>query len=172
MTITSGICWRKWKRGFSIFLILYHPMYKVCYVRWLKLIQRSDIRWVDGMDGLTFAFHHYFLKSWKWLLPFQLADVFRHPWVAGTTKNEPELELPMSQVVQVLQNIYWPFPITFYPSTLSQHSLISSCVRSLVWNARAGYYAEHVSCKYFSCRHILFRARRASIRTCFDIWIA
>ncbi|EPB76312.1 kinase domain protein [Ancylostoma ceylanicum] len=31
---------------------------------------------------------------------YSLADVFRHPWVAGTTKNEPELELPMSQVVQ------------------------------------------------------------------------
>uniref|UniRef100_A0A0N5B5E4 non-specific serine/threonine protein kinase n=1 Tax=Strongyloides papillosus TaxID=174720 RepID=A0A0N5B5E4_STREA len=29
-----------------------------------------------------------------------LANVFRHPWVAGTTKSEPELELPMSQVVQ------------------------------------------------------------------------
>ncbi|PIO76114.1 hypothetical protein TELCIR_01822 [Teladorsagia circumcincta] len=29
-----------------------------------------------------------------------LADVFRHPWVAGTTRSEPELELPMSQVVQ------------------------------------------------------------------------
>ncbi|KHJ81895.1 hypothetical protein OESDEN_18416, partial [Oesophagostomum dentatum] len=27
-------------------------------------------------------------------VPFQLADVFRHPWVAGTAKNEPELELP------------------------------------------------------------------------------
>lgn len=32
---------------------------------------------------------------------FQLADVFRHPWVAGTSKGEPELELPMAQVVQV-----------------------------------------------------------------------
>ncbi|KJH48378.1 kinase domain protein [Dictyocaulus viviparus] len=31
---------------------------------------------------------------------YSLADVFRHPWVVGTTKNEPELELPMSQVVQ------------------------------------------------------------------------
>ncbi|KAJ1348641.1 secondary alcohol dehydrogenase (SADH1) [Parelaphostrongylus tenuis] len=31
---------------------------------------------------------------------YSLADVFRHPWVAGTMKNEPELELPMSQVVQ------------------------------------------------------------------------
>lgn len=31
---------------------------------------------------------------------YSLADVFRHPWVAGTTRNEPELELPMSQVVQ------------------------------------------------------------------------
>ncbi|ETN70175.1 hypothetical protein NECAME_04996 [Necator americanus] len=31
---------------------------------------------------------------------YSLADVFRHPWVAGTAKNEPELELPMSQVVQ------------------------------------------------------------------------
>uniref|UniRef100_A0A1I7X8U2 non-specific serine/threonine protein kinase n=1 Tax=Heterorhabditis bacteriophora TaxID=37862 RepID=A0A1I7X8U2_HETBA len=31
---------------------------------------------------------------------FSLAEVFRHPWVAGTTKNEPELELPMAEVVQ------------------------------------------------------------------------
>ncbi|KAK6031524.1 kinase domain protein [Ostertagia ostertagi] len=31
---------------------------------------------------------------------YSLADVFRHPWVAGTTRSEPELELPMSQVVQ------------------------------------------------------------------------
>ncbi|CAJ0608836.1 unnamed protein product [Cylicocyclus nassatus] len=31
---------------------------------------------------------------------YSLADVFRHPWVAGTAKSEPELELPMSQVVQ------------------------------------------------------------------------
>ncbi|VDM52295.1 unnamed protein product [Angiostrongylus costaricensis] len=31
---------------------------------------------------------------------YSLSDVFRHPWVAGTIKNEPELELPMSQVVQ------------------------------------------------------------------------
>ncbi|VDL69556.1 unnamed protein product [Nippostrongylus brasiliensis] len=31
---------------------------------------------------------------------YSLADVFRHPWVAGTTRNEPELELPMAQVVQ------------------------------------------------------------------------
>ncbi|VDN57719.1 unnamed protein product [Dracunculus medinensis] len=29
-----------------------------------------------------------------------LADVFKHPWVAGNSKSEPELELPMSQVVQ------------------------------------------------------------------------
>uniref|UniRef100_A0A914WY90 non-specific serine/threonine protein kinase n=1 Tax=Plectus sambesii TaxID=2011161 RepID=A0A914WY90_9BILA len=29
-----------------------------------------------------------------------LAEVFRHGWVAGTTKSEPELELPMAQVVQ------------------------------------------------------------------------
>nr|CDJ86356.1 Serine threonine protein kinase-related domain containing protein [Haemonchus contortus] len=31
---------------------------------------------------------------------YSLADVFRHPWVAGTTRSDPELELPMSQVVQ------------------------------------------------------------------------
>ncbi|CAI5454938.1 unnamed protein product [Caenorhabditis angaria] len=31
---------------------------------------------------------------------YSLADVFRHPWVAGTSKADPELELPMSQVVQ------------------------------------------------------------------------
>lgn len=30
-----------------------------------------------------------------------LQDVFRHPWVAGSTKAEPELELPMAQVVEV-----------------------------------------------------------------------
>uniref|UniRef100_A0A915EEP6 non-specific serine/threonine protein kinase n=1 Tax=Ditylenchus dipsaci TaxID=166011 RepID=A0A915EEP6_9BILA len=29
-----------------------------------------------------------------------LQDVFRHPWVGGSTKNEPELELPMAQVVE------------------------------------------------------------------------
>lgn len=29
-----------------------------------------------------------------------LAEVFRHPWVVGNTKSEPELELPMAQVVQ------------------------------------------------------------------------
>ncbi|KAI6187771.1 Protein kinase domain-containing protein [Aphelenchoides besseyi] len=29
-----------------------------------------------------------------------LQDVFRHPWVVGNTKSEPELELPMAQVVQ------------------------------------------------------------------------
>ncbi|CAD5219995.1 unnamed protein product [Bursaphelenchus xylophilus] len=29
-----------------------------------------------------------------------LAEVFRHPWVIGSTKSEPELELPMAQVVQ------------------------------------------------------------------------
>uniref|UniRef100_A0AC34REG7 Protein kinase domain-containing protein n=1 Tax=Panagrolaimus sp. JU765 TaxID=591449 RepID=A0AC34REG7_9BILA len=29
-----------------------------------------------------------------------LQDVFRHPWVAGGTRGEPELELPMAQVVQ------------------------------------------------------------------------
>uniref|UniRef100_A0A914DLW6 non-specific serine/threonine protein kinase n=1 Tax=Acrobeloides nanus TaxID=290746 RepID=A0A914DLW6_9BILA len=29
-----------------------------------------------------------------------LQDVFRHPWVAGSTKSDPELELPMAQVVQ------------------------------------------------------------------------
>uniref|UniRef100_A0A914RHL1 Protein kinase domain-containing protein n=1 Tax=Parascaris equorum TaxID=6256 RepID=A0A914RHL1_PAREQ len=32
---------------------------------------------------------------------YSLADVFRHPWVAGNSKTEPELELPMAQVVQV-----------------------------------------------------------------------
>ncbi|CAA94127.2 Serine/threonine kinase SAD-1 [Caenorhabditis elegans] len=31
---------------------------------------------------------------------YSLADVFKHPWVSGTTKADPELELPMSQVVQ------------------------------------------------------------------------
>ncbi|CAI4225618.1 unnamed protein product [Auanema sp. JU1783] len=31
---------------------------------------------------------------------YSLAEVFRHPWVTGTSKNEPELELPMAQVVQ------------------------------------------------------------------------
>uniref|UniRef100_A0A915A4L7 non-specific serine/threonine protein kinase n=1 Tax=Parascaris univalens TaxID=6257 RepID=A0A915A4L7_PARUN len=31
---------------------------------------------------------------------YSLADVFRHPWVAGNSKTEPELELPMAQVVQ------------------------------------------------------------------------
>uniref|UniRef100_A0A158PNJ3 non-specific serine/threonine protein kinase n=1 Tax=Anisakis simplex TaxID=6269 RepID=A0A158PNJ3_ANISI len=31
---------------------------------------------------------------------YSLADVFRHPWVAGNSKGEPELELPMAQVVQ------------------------------------------------------------------------
>lgn len=31
---------------------------------------------------------------------YSLADVFKHPWVSGTTKGDPELELPMSQVVQ------------------------------------------------------------------------
>ncbi|PAV64771.1 hypothetical protein WR25_26259 isoform A [Diploscapter pachys] len=31
---------------------------------------------------------------------YSLAEVFRHPWVAGTSKGEPELELPMAQVVQ------------------------------------------------------------------------
>ncbi|KAI1725836.1 protein kinase domain-containing protein [Ditylenchus destructor] len=29
-----------------------------------------------------------------------LQEVFHHPWVAGSTKSEPELELPMAQVVQ------------------------------------------------------------------------
>lgn len=31
---------------------------------------------------------------------YSLADVFKHPWVSGTTKADPELELPMAQVVQ------------------------------------------------------------------------
>ncbi|CAI2358076.1 unnamed protein product [Caenorhabditis sp. 36 PRJEB53466] len=31
---------------------------------------------------------------------YSLADVFKHPWVSGATKTDPELELPMSQVVQ------------------------------------------------------------------------
>ena len=30
----------------------------------------------------------------------QLADVFKHQWVVGSAKTEPELELPMAQVVQ------------------------------------------------------------------------
>uniref|UniRef100_A0AC34GRT5 Protein kinase domain-containing protein n=1 Tax=Panagrolaimus sp. ES5 TaxID=591445 RepID=A0AC34GRT5_9BILA len=29
-----------------------------------------------------------------------LQEVFRHPWVAGSVRSEPELELPMAQVVQ------------------------------------------------------------------------
>ncbi|CAD5213899.1 unnamed protein product [Bursaphelenchus okinawaensis] len=29
-----------------------------------------------------------------------LAEVFKHPWVVGNTRSEPELELPMAQVVQ------------------------------------------------------------------------
>ena len=39
-----------------------------------------------------------------------LQEVFRHPWVAGSTKSEPELELPMAQVVQV--NFARIFPAT------------------------------------------------------------
>lgn len=35
------------------------------------------------------------------IIYFQLQDVFRHPWVSGSTKSDPELELPMGQVVQV-----------------------------------------------------------------------
>ncbi|CAB3401032.1 unnamed protein product [Caenorhabditis bovis] len=31
---------------------------------------------------------------------YSLAEVFRHPWVSGASKGDPELELPMSQVVQ------------------------------------------------------------------------
>ncbi|CAJ0951132.1 unnamed protein product, partial [Mesorhabditis belari] len=31
---------------------------------------------------------------------YSLSEVFRHPWVAGSTRNDPELELPMAQVVQ------------------------------------------------------------------------
>ncbi|TMS37184.1 hypothetical protein L596_004164 [Steinernema carpocapsae] len=31
---------------------------------------------------------------------FSLSDVFKHPWVAGSSKTELELELPMAQVVQ------------------------------------------------------------------------
>lgn len=30
-----------------------------------------------------------------------LQEVFRHSWVSGSTKSELELELPMSQVVEV-----------------------------------------------------------------------
>lgn len=30
-----------------------------------------------------------------------LQEVFCHSWVSGSTKSEPELELPMSQVVEV-----------------------------------------------------------------------
>lgn len=29
-----------------------------------------------------------------------MQEVFRHPWVAGSVRSEPELELPMAQVVQ------------------------------------------------------------------------
>lgn len=31
-----------------------------------------------------------------------LQDVFRHSWVAGSSKSEPDLELPMAQVVEVI----------------------------------------------------------------------
>ncbi|GMR62437.1 hypothetical protein PMAYCL1PPCAC_32632, partial [Pristionchus mayeri] len=31
---------------------------------------------------------------------YSLAEVFRHPWVKGSSRDEPELELPMAQVVQ------------------------------------------------------------------------
>ncbi|VDD95913.1 unnamed protein product [Enterobius vermicularis] len=31
---------------------------------------------------------------------YSLADVFRHPWVAGNARGEPQLELPMAQVVE------------------------------------------------------------------------
>uniref|UniRef100_A0A158R3W9 non-specific serine/threonine protein kinase n=1 Tax=Syphacia muris TaxID=451379 RepID=A0A158R3W9_9BILA len=31
---------------------------------------------------------------------YSLADVFRHPWVAGNSRTEPQLELPMAQVVE------------------------------------------------------------------------
>ncbi|CAJ0575761.1 unnamed protein product, partial [Mesorhabditis spiculigera] len=30
----------------------------------------------------------------------KLAEVFKHPWVAGSSRSDPELELPMGQVVQ------------------------------------------------------------------------
>lgn len=33
-----------------------------------------------------------------------LQEVFRHPWVSGSSKSEPELELPMAQVVEVRFN--------------------------------------------------------------------
>ncbi|KAF8354125.1 sad-1 [Pristionchus pacificus] len=31
---------------------------------------------------------------------YSLSEVFRHPWVKGSSRDEPELELPMAQVVQ------------------------------------------------------------------------